>query len=103
MIDRDGPIYDSYVQNTPLPRLGEPEDVANLARFLIGPESTWITGQIIEVDLAMDDPPAPRMARAPSAPSRPMPVSTTAAADEPNTAAQEMIRATGVRSKTRTL
>ena len=49
-IDRDGPIYDSYVQNTPLPRLGEPEDVANLARFLIGPESTWITGQIIEVD-----------------------------------------------------
>ncbi len=49
-IDRDGPIYDSYVQNTPLPRLGEPEDIANLARFLIGPESTWITGQIIEVD-----------------------------------------------------
>ena len=49
-IDRDGPIYDGYVQNTPLPRLGEPEDVANLARFLIGPESTWITGQIIEVD-----------------------------------------------------
>ncbi|HEX4432758.1 MAG TPA: SDR family oxidoreductase [Frankiaceae bacterium] len=49
-IDRDGPIYDSYVQNTPLPRLGEPDDIANLARFLIGPESTWITGQIIEVD-----------------------------------------------------
>ena len=43
-------VYDSYVQNTPLPRLGEPEDVAQLARFLIGPESSWITGQVIEVD-----------------------------------------------------
>jgi 7-alpha-hydroxysteroid dehydrogenase len=49
-IPRDGDIYDSYVQNTPLPRLGEPEDVAQLARFLIGPESSWITGQVIEVD-----------------------------------------------------
>jgi NAD(P)-dependent dehydrogenase (short-subunit alcohol dehydrogenase family) len=49
-IPRDGDIYDSYVQNTPLPRLGEPEDVAQLARFLIGPESAWITGQVIEVD-----------------------------------------------------
>ncbi len=43
-------VYDSYVQNTPLPRLGEPEDVAQLARFLIGPESSWITGQVIDVD-----------------------------------------------------
>ncbi len=49
-IPRDGDIYDSYVQNTPLPRLGEPEDVAQLARFLIGPESSWITGQVIDVD-----------------------------------------------------
>ncbi len=49
-IDRGGEIYDSYVQNTPMPRLGEPEDVAELARFLIGPESSWITGQVIEVD-----------------------------------------------------
>ncbi len=49
-IDRGGPIYDSYVQNTPMPRLGEPEDIAELARFLIGPESSWITGQVIEVD-----------------------------------------------------
>ena len=30
--------------------VGEPEDVADLARFLIGPESRWITGQIINVD-----------------------------------------------------
>lgn len=49
-IPRDGDVYGSYVENTPLPRLGEPEDVAELARFLIGPESSWITGQIIDVD-----------------------------------------------------
>jgi hypothetical protein len=30
--------------------VGEPEDVAHLARFLIGPESRWITGQAINVD-----------------------------------------------------
>jgi NAD(P)-dependent dehydrogenase (short-subunit alcohol dehydrogenase family) len=49
-IPRDSSVYESYVRNTPIPRLGEPEDIANLARFLIGPESTWITGQVIDVD-----------------------------------------------------
>jgi NAD(P)-dependent dehydrogenase (short-subunit alcohol dehydrogenase family) len=31
-------------------RLGEPEDVANLAAFLISEEAGWMTGQIIGVD-----------------------------------------------------
>ncbi len=31
-------------------RLGEPEDIAALAAFLISPEAEWITGQIISVD-----------------------------------------------------
>jgi NAD(P)-dependent dehydrogenase (short-subunit alcohol dehydrogenase family) len=31
-------------------RLGEPEDVANLAAFLISAESGWMTGQVIGVD-----------------------------------------------------
>jgi NAD(P)-dependent dehydrogenase (short-subunit alcohol dehydrogenase family) len=31
-------------------RLGEPEDSASLAAFLISPEAGWITGQIIGVD-----------------------------------------------------
>lgn len=34
----------------PLPRLGEPDDIAALAAFLISGESSWITGQIIGVD-----------------------------------------------------
>ncbi len=33
-----------------LGRLGEPEDVANLAAFLISPQANWMTGQIIGVD-----------------------------------------------------
>jgi len=34
----------------PLPRVGAPEDVAEAARFLVGPESAWITGEVINVD-----------------------------------------------------
>ncbi len=34
----------------PLKRLGEPEDIAEMAAFLISPESSWITGQVISVD-----------------------------------------------------
>ncbi len=50
MIPRDGEIFQSYVDNTPLPGVGEPEDIGHLARFLAGPEARWITGQIINVD-----------------------------------------------------
>ncbi|MFN0191236.1 MAG: SDR family NAD(P)-dependent oxidoreductase [Aestuariivirga sp.] len=34
----------------PLQRLGEADDIAALAAFLLGPDSSWITGQIIGVD-----------------------------------------------------
>ena len=34
----------------PLQRLGEPEDVGNLAAFLISQQSGWITGQVFGVD-----------------------------------------------------
>ncbi len=37
----------------PLGELGEPEDVAELARFLVGPAARYITGQIIAVDGGM--------------------------------------------------
>jgi 7-alpha-hydroxysteroid dehydrogenase len=49
-ISRDGSTYASYMANTPLGDVGAPEDVANVVRFLLGPESRWVTGQIINID-----------------------------------------------------
>jgi NAD(P)-dependent dehydrogenase (short-subunit alcohol dehydrogenase family) len=34
----------------PVSRTGTVDDVAALVRFLLGPESSWITGQCIGVD-----------------------------------------------------
>lgn len=49
-VPRDSEVYDSYIENTPMGGVGEPSDVGDLARFLIGPGSRWITGQCINVD-----------------------------------------------------
>ena len=34
----------------PLGRIGEPEDIASLAAWLMSPEHSWITGQVIAID-----------------------------------------------------
>lgn len=49
-VPRDSATYASYIENTPMGDVGRPEDVGALARFLIGPESRWITGTAINVD-----------------------------------------------------
>jgi NAD(P)-dependent dehydrogenase (short-subunit alcohol dehydrogenase family) len=49
-ITMGGPVLDSYLEEIPLKRVGEPDDIGALARFLIGPESGWITGQNISID-----------------------------------------------------
>ena len=49
-VPRDSEVYASYIENTPLGDVGQPDDVGALARFLIGPESRWITGQCINID-----------------------------------------------------
>ena len=43
-------ISGDYRLCTPLPRVGEVEDVANLAMFLLSDAAGWITGQVINVD-----------------------------------------------------
>lgn len=51
-----GPLFDNadmlapFLPEYPLGRLGEAQDIAGAVRFLIGPESAWITGQSIAVD-----------------------------------------------------
>lgn len=44
------PIQADYLDQMPLRRLGTPEDISEAVRFLIGPESSWITGQVIASD-----------------------------------------------------
>lgn len=50
MITEGGPVLEDYQACTPIPRVGEVEDIANLVRFLLGPDSSWITGQVVNVD-----------------------------------------------------
>ncbi|HEY3250491.1 MAG TPA: SDR family oxidoreductase, partial [Ignavibacteria bacterium] len=54
------PLTEKYVTNkefvkkilsrTPLKKIGEPEDIAAAAAFLVMPASSYITGEIIAVD-----------------------------------------------------
>lgn len=54
--DLVAPILDSpeisgdYASCTPLPRPGEVDDIANASVFLLSDLSSWITGQVINVD-----------------------------------------------------
>ena len=53
-ITAGGPVIDDYLAKMPIARQGEVDDVVGLVRYLIGPESTWITGQNIGVDGGMN-------------------------------------------------
>lgn len=49
-ITAGGEVLDDYLDCMPIRRVGTVEDIAAMARFLVGPESTWLTGQAINVD-----------------------------------------------------
>lgn len=38
------------MSRTPLGRIGQPEEVANVVAFLASPDSSYITGQVIYAD-----------------------------------------------------
>ncbi len=38
-----------FLSRTPLGRIGEPHDVANVIAFLASPQAAWITGEAITV------------------------------------------------------
>ncbi len=44
---------DAMAQRHPLKRIGQVEDIASIAEFLLSDHSSWITGQVIGVDGGM--------------------------------------------------
>lgn len=59
----DTPLADKFLNNDdkkeksslrhPLKRFGKPEDLANMAKFLLSDESSWMSGQVLHVDGGM--------------------------------------------------
>jgi NAD(P)-dependent dehydrogenase (short-subunit alcohol dehydrogenase family) len=49
-ITAGGPLLDDYLDQMPLGRVGTVEDVAAAVRYLIGPESSFVTGETLGVD-----------------------------------------------------
>jgi NAD(P)-dependent dehydrogenase (short-subunit alcohol dehydrogenase family) len=45
-----GPLLDDYLAQMPLGRVGTVEDVAAAVRYLLGPESSFVTGETLGVD-----------------------------------------------------
>lgn len=52
LINTDEKI-ENNAERHPMKRIGKPEDIADLAEFLLSPSSSWITGQVISVDGGM--------------------------------------------------
>ena len=50
VLSDDPVVVSDYLDQMPLRRVGQPTDIAALCRFLIGPESSWLTGQVIGSD-----------------------------------------------------
>lgn len=46
-------LVDDYLQNQTLSRVGTPDDVAAAVRYLVGPESSWVTGTHLQLDGGM--------------------------------------------------
>ena len=49
-ITKNDAMAKAIAQLHAIPRLGEPDDIASAAAFLLGPESSWMTGQVVHVD-----------------------------------------------------
>jgi NAD(P)-dependent dehydrogenase (short-subunit alcohol dehydrogenase family) len=49
-ITAGGKLMEDYHEQMPLHRAGTPDDIAAAVRFLIGPESSWITGVNLPID-----------------------------------------------------
>jgi 3-oxoacyl-[acyl-carrier protein] reductase len=48
--DASSPWQERVLRETPMARWGTPDDVARVARFLVGPDSAFVTGQVFRID-----------------------------------------------------
>jgi 3-oxoacyl-[acyl-carrier protein] reductase len=44
------PLYERTLKSIPFGRLGQPEEIAEVALFLASPHARWMTGQVLNVD-----------------------------------------------------
>jgi NAD(P)-dependent dehydrogenase (short-subunit alcohol dehydrogenase family) len=44
------PMLEAFLASQPIGRPGEADDIAQAVRYLLGPESAWVTGQLFTVD-----------------------------------------------------
>jgi len=50
---RDDKRREASAERHPLKRIGQREDIAHAAQYLLGGESSWVTGQVLHVDGGM--------------------------------------------------
>lgn len=43
-------VLDDYIENTPLGRVGTPQDIAAAVVFLCSPQASWLTGEILDLN-----------------------------------------------------
>jgi 3-oxoacyl-[acyl-carrier protein] reductase len=46
-------VIKAAIERIPLRRMGKPEEIASMVRFLCGPDSSYISGQLFVVDGGM--------------------------------------------------
>jgi NAD(P)-dependent dehydrogenase (short-subunit alcohol dehydrogenase family) len=49
-ITAGGRLLDDYLEQMPVSRVGTVDDIASAVRYLAGPESSWVTGEMLSVD-----------------------------------------------------
>jgi 3-oxoacyl-[acyl-carrier protein] reductase len=50
MKEHNRPFYDMAIDMNPSGRMGTPEEIANVATFLVSPSASWVTGTCLAID-----------------------------------------------------
>lgn len=53
MTGKSDELVQNIIRNIPLGRLGQPDDIASVVSFLVGPDSGWVNGQVLRANGGM--------------------------------------------------